>query len=147
MLNQPELFMREGLSERQQGRGQRGMGVRPGFVFCTPSQPPLHLPCPPPTPDILSFSAPLSSLSLAPWNLCLWPFNEKDFPTDQLPPSHCHCLKNSLCSKGMMPSLSVKTQEDGAYLRPFFILNALMAKLVSGLVCPGSSSGERISAQ
>lgn len=97
------------------------MGVHPGFVLCTPSWPPLHLPCPPPTPDILSFSAPLSSRSLAPWNLCLWPFNEKDFSTDQLPPSHCHRLKNSLCSKGMMPSLSVKTQEDGGYLRPFFI--------------------------
>lgn len=52
----------------------------------------LCLPLPPPGlpsshPKLLSSLAPLSSRSLAQWNLCLWPLNEKNSSTDLLSPS------------------------------------------------------------
>lgn len=71
---------------------------------------------PPPQPPLdpgTVIPDPLSSSSLTPWNLCLWPL-EKNSSTDPLPLPVAPTLIawRTVCSKQMMPFLSVKIQED-----------------------------------
>lgn len=62
-----------------------------------------------------------------------------------LPPSHSNRLKNSLCSKGTMPSLSVKTQAGWGILAPSLLQMHSRPNQSVGYICPGYSSAERTS--
>lgn len=84
---------------------------------------------PPPSTVIL---ASLSSRSLTPWNLCLWPLTEKSSSTDLLPPSLPPLSLPGEQSpfKGGDAFLVSQNSRRRGYLGPFCIPSALVWKAV-----------------